>query len=702
MRTLYISGRKAVIKKDTSIKLTRVNPFTDAQGDYTFDIELPLHGCPQNVAIFGAAHRAETSKRTYVGRRYSAQLIAPPISLRGHVTVTQATETLIKAQFLSGYSDLANAFTDAEGKDLYIDQLDGLGFAWEEECPWYFEGKKETDKLPTPAAFVYAANKHYYDLTSHTQIDPDRSIRLAIFAGTRDKTSCVAFPIQSVTESKKYYNANNLSYWECGISEDYEDFVTGGLNSLSKRLPLLDVSQSDSVAPQPYISYLIKRIVRSLGFELGENELADSWLDNIFLANPRQTLLIKDMLPHMTAQEFFEEIAQFLGIYFDVVDGKVVMRRNRLRTDTVRIVQPVAEFTDEIEDEETEGKTALTQNVRYDFKDKFAPGKMLAVPEEVYEKSAVRLYLGEEDEGDGFITSIYEYIKGREEDLNEDETNVITIDAQSGAWKAKIKNTAGKLNELEIDQLGTLVRSWNDPKKSVKIKVLPAMVAKATFKHTHIAIKQGAEGGWELPSNQVTLTNTEEYPALLVPHLPVYSKSFAIYKSVAGESQEDPDTLDRIYVALNTGKNYHYIKARSIKYHPVAIGADFTKEIKASKEVLTNDNVPGAKDSSVKEDYFFPWPIYFTNDEEGDLLEHCPFALRETRSPSIAADAWQGIDIKTAVEHTVQFADQAAALDPTATYLISGRRFICHKLEVEITDRGIAPLKTGYFYELTE
>lgn len=700
MRTLYISGRKAVIKKDTSIKLTRVNPFAEAQGDYTFDIELPLHGCPQNVAIFGAAHRAETSKRVYVGRRYPAQLIAPPISLRGHITVTQATETLIKAQFLSGYSDLANAFTDAEGKDIYIDQLDGLGFAWEEECPWYFEGKKETDALPTPAAFVYAVNNYYSGKLNHKDLDPDRSIRLAIFAGTRDKTSCVAFPIHSVTEdNKKTYTANSLSNWECGISEDTTDLLFPEDNNLTKRLPLFEVSQSASVAPQPYISYIIKRIVRSLGFELGENEIAGTWLDNIFFANPRQTLLIKDMLPHMTAQEFFEEIAQFLGIYFDVVDGKVVMRRNRLRTDTVRIVQPVAEFTDEIEDEETEGKTALTQNVRYDFKDKFAPDKQLAVPEEVYEKSVVRLYIGEKDEGDGLISTIYEYIKGSEADINEDETNVITIDAQSGAWKAKIKNAAGNLNELEIDQLGTLIRSWNDPKKSVKLKVVPAMVAKATFSHTYKAKRE--DTNFEQINKTMTCTNSEEYPALLVPHIPTYSESFEIWKSVKGESQEDPDTLDRIFIALNTGKNFHYVHAKPVKYHPVAIGADYVKEInrQRQKPVITEDYDYADR---IKEDFYFPWPIYFTKDEEGDRLEHCPFALRETRTPSIATDAWQGIDIKTAVEHTVQFADIAAALDPTATYLISGRRFICHKLELEITDRGLAPLKTGYFYELTD
>ena len=84
-------------------------------------------------------------------------------------------------------------------------------------------------------------------------------------------------------------------------------------------------------------------------------------------------------------------------------------------------------------------------------------------------------------------------------------------------------------------------------------------------------------------------------------------------------------------------------------------------------------------------------------------IAHCPFALRETRSPSIAADAWQKADaIDTRVVHIAQFADPDTNLDPTAAYIIRGRRYACKKIELTLTDRGIAPLKTGYFYELTE
>lgn len=706
MRTLYIDGRKAVIKEGTSINLTRVNPFAEAQGDYTFDIELPLHGCPQNVEIFGAGHRAEISKRAYVGRRYAAQIVAIPIALRGHIVVTQVTDALIKAQFLGGYSDLANAFTDADGADLYVDKLDGLGFAWEEECPWYYDGRTESDKdLPSPGQFVRAVNNHYDGKDLHESLDPDRSKRLDIFAGTRDKTSCVAFPIYATDENGQAYSSNDLDFWECGISETVIDNILNGANTLEERLPLFNPPLPASyVAPQPYISYILKRVLRSLGFEMGENELAGTWLDNLFLANPRRTLLIRDMLPHMTVSEFFAEIAQYLGIYFDIEDGKVVMRRNRLRELKERISGCVAEYADDIT-EETKGKTALTQNVRYDFDDKFAPDKQLAVPEKVYENSVVRIFKGYDGDPDDLeSTAVYEYIAGTEEDVNhsdeitEKEANLITIDEATGVYSAKVKTDTGKYHELEIDQLGMLVRNWADTKNAAKLKVIPATVIGAEFKHNFKVKRQSTD--LQTPNQIVQLTNTEQYPALRVPYQPVFSNAFKIWKAVAGENQQEPSVLSRIYIALNTGRNYHYTAAKNIKYHPVAVGAAYTKEYKATKQQLDNSVTISTRDVGRKEDYFFVWPIYFTKDKEGDRLEHCPFCLRETRQPSIVTDAWQNISIDTRVEHVVQFDDRAAALEPTATYIIHGRRFVCHKLELEITDRGLKQLKTGYFYEL--
>ena len=628
MRTLYISGRKAVIKKDTTINLIRVNPFADAQGDYTFDIELPLHGCPQNVAIFGAAHRAEIPKMAYVGRRYPAQLIAPPVALRGHVTVTQVTDALIKAQFLSGYSDLANAFTDEDGKDIYIDQLDGLGLAWDNH-------PKKTDE---ESVEEYLLKK---------------------YAGTRGETSCVAFPIYGLkTDGKTKQIMNSLidtktnpnGCWTAG-----EDNVIVG-SGLETVLPKYTYRDSEC-APQPYLTFVIERIINALGFELGTNELAGTWLENIFIANPRPQQEIKKMLPHLTLKDFFEEIAQFLGVYFDVIDGKVCIIKNKVSSKTETIRNVLAAFTDDIE-EETKGKTAQTGNVGYDYKEELP--KKLVLPEEVFEEAVIKK--------DG------EYIKGKEAAVSKDKKNLLVI--EGAKYTAALTNTIytpAKIEFAEVNQMGALIRDWSSLKADVKLKVVPVRNIGATFYYRYTD-----------PSNGHEVSNHEDYPALYAPVKIYQEATYDIEKAITDGNAGKAEYVERLYVALNTGDKYYFHNAKATKFLPAAIGINYT----TNKHVYINGGIKNPPD------YFcyFLWEFH--------EMKHCPFCLRETRSPSIAADAWQGIDIKTAVEHVVQFADRAAALEPTATYIIHGRRYVCHKLELEITDRGLKQLKTGYFYEL--
>ena len=55
--------------------------------------------------------------------------------------------------------------------------------------------------------------------------------------------------------------------------------------------------------------------------------------------------------------------------------------------------------------------------------------------------------------------------------------------------------------------------------------------------------------------------------------------------------------------------------------------------------------------------------------------------------------------IKTAVERQFLFLDDVD-VDPTASYVIKGKRYACHKIELTIDTNGVQPLKRGYFYEI--
>lgn len=62
MFALYLDGKIAVIKKDSSFKLTRENPFLKDAGDYTLDVVLPL-SVSYNLEIFGLASRLDVNKK---------------------------------------------------------------------------------------------------------------------------------------------------------------------------------------------------------------------------------------------------------------------------------------------------------------------------------------------------------------------------------------------------------------------------------------------------------------------------------------------------------------------------------------------------------------------------------------------------------------------------------------------------------------
>ncbi|MGM9692579.1 MAG: hypothetical protein ACI3X6_05140, partial [Alloprevotella sp.] len=478
--------------------------------------------------------------------------------------------------FLSGYSDLANAFTDADGKDIYIDQLEGLGFAWDSH-----PGKTEEESLEE-----YLLRK---------------------YAGTRGETTCVAFPIYGLkTDGKTKQIMNSLTdtktnpngCWTAG-----EDNVLVG-TGWQTVLPKYTYRESEC-APQPYLTFVIERIINALGFELGTNELAGTWLENIFIANPRPQNEIGKMLPHFTLSDFFEEVSQFLGVYFDVIDGKVCIIKNKVSSKTEIIRNVLAAFTDDIE-ENTKGKTAQTANVGYDYKEELP--KKLVLPEEVFEEAVIMK--------DG------EYIKGKESAVSANRKNLLIIEgAKHMAALTNTIYTPAKIEFAEVDQMGTLIRDWTSMKAEVKLKVVPVLNFGATFYYRYTDTSTGYE-----------VHNSEDYPALYAPVKLYQESAYDIESAITDGDAGKAEYVERLYVALNTGDKYYFKKAKPTKFLPAAIGINFT-----------NNRHEYINGGTTTNDYFnyYLW--------EFNETKHCPFALRETRTPSIAADAWQGIDIAAGI-----------------------------------------------------
>lgn len=118
MTELFIDGVSVVLPKDFSVPVKRENSFVTKNGEYTYDIALPLTN-PINAELYKNINRLNSLQRLETKR--SAVLIADNrVYCNGTEVITGWTESTVSIQVASGNSEL-NYFI---GSDLLISSLD--------------------------------------------------------------------------------------------------------------------------------------------------------------------------------------------------------------------------------------------------------------------------------------------------------------------------------------------------------------------------------------------------------------------------------------------------------------------------------------------------------------------------------------------------------------------------------------------------
>ena len=333
MIKLIIDGKEAVIKAGTSFKLTRMNPYFEDQGDFTFEVQLPLDGCAENLAIFGALHRAEVGLAGWANKELPMHLIAPPVNVVGVAKVMTVSEAEVKVQLLAGKSAVNDFGKDAEGKDLYIDELD-LGL--------------KLDNTNTPVGY-----QDPYDV--------------------KKKHLYVTFPVKDSTGMIVNYP---LWTWH-----------------LSGTVWIRDYCTYKNYAVQPYLATVINSIIRKLGYWQLLNVFNSSWLKDVFVANNVQTNNVDDILPHWTVAEFFTELRNAFGVYLDV--GESVKSVNLVSLSShysgsagVVLEEVLDELTADIDHDEN-AKTTKEGNTEYELG---SISGVLRLPDEVWQNAIIKTF----------------------------------------------------------------------------------------------------------------------------------------------------------------------------------------------------------------------------------------------------------------------------------------------------------------------
>lgn len=613
MIRLMIDGKVAVLKAGTSFKLTRMNPYFEDQGDFTFEVQLPLDGCAENLAIFGALHRAEVRVAGWANVELPMHLIAPPVDVVGVAKVMTVTDAEVKVQLLAGKSAVNDFGKDANGNDLYIDELD-LGL--------------KLENPNTPVGFQEGYDKDHLFVT---------------------------FPVRD--GEGMIVNYPKWKYWT------KNDVVTE------------KVCKYMNYAVQPYLTTVINAIFKALGYVKKWSVFDTSWLKGVFVANNAQTSDVNDVLPHWTVAEFFKELQRTFGVYLEAkesvdVRGKVFKTVNLIglsshyeeSADAV-LTRVTDELTTDIDHDD--GKTTLEGNTDYEHGS--IPG-VVRLPDEVWEKAIVMTFNNE--------TLLRQWVGQHVVSDEEKATSKwLFVDLNLKRTHAFLKSAKdGKFYLAEVDLFPPLIK--NGPfygattKRDIntRLRIVPLQMGYQSFEYEYVIHPTG--GGEDvLPSTfdgyPVLVSQTQ---SVVVPEKQAYSVNDAIGgDGGSGESRTKPDKLE---VALNSCVEWG--KQPDLFPYKLALGVNL---------LPTDDG------------FYLPLTVA-TNAAQ-------PFRLR----PSAHDDVCVGRNlafaerIKTAAEHQFVFLDDVE-LDPTATYVIKGKRYACHKMEVTIDTNGVQPLKRGYFYEI--
>lgn len=611
MTELYIDDNRAQIKESTSIKLVDENTYLTESSKYTHDIELPLKGSLENTKIFGNIQRLDVSKKTI---KMKARMIADNHDvINGTATVTGISDSSVKIQVLAGNAELN--FLSKYDK-LYIDELD-LG------------AMQDTNgKVILPDEVIPYLAKF------------SESERYKMMFGIYDQTDYVFFPVYN---EAKGYVLNDVCFHKMTSTSETIFWRSGSYGSPS---PLGNLwASSGRSALQPYFCFIIKRIFVALGYEIVENQIENTLLRNVFIANSRSVTSYNKMLPHWTVSEFMTEVEHFFGVAFKIDDNsksvRILQRDSWLKSEDVHIKEIIDEYSVTCDEEET---TDISNgNVSYAFE---TVDKYLKINEDILKRATKKTF------------DTYEELNEFYTQLSESEKKKYIYEAEG---KQYIHYTDNNGYLREVNQFRNLMRNEESNGADIELKIVPVRLTTGRAR-------------WE----------GCVYDNFFGKYSPTEGVDFNIVMMIVSGSEQYADGNKNVQDMIE--------------------GTTVSETTKDILEIAMNDGTfqPVHKDDGSASSSF-PWPFVLTSDllngiqNRGFSFELNNIAGRTTMYNIVFGTVMK---INTQCEIVIKFITNQIH-DTMKRFIISNKPYICKQIEYKIDDKGIEPEKTGYFYVVT-
>ena len=584
MTDLYLNGVLVDLPTDANIKMIQENPYFTKSSSYTYNIALPLRS-KINQKIFKHVNREDVAKRAVT---FNATLISfGQTLLRGTATITAIKDETVQIQLLAGNAEF-NFF--AKSENVYIDEID-MG-----TCP-----------TPVPSEYIKLVDFK----PKYTKQYSEGGIGVVLPVWNKTDQKIYNYMVADLTGTTPYY------YWANR---------TGGYVN---------------ICAQPYLCYVIKKVVESIGYTLELNEIENTMYKNLYIPSVKVADKYQKTLPHWTISDFVSHVENFMGmlIVVDEDTKKVKFLFNKSYYNTVNpvTIQTIAdESAATIDVEET--KDVTDGNIGYTLSGR-DDDNYKRLSDDVLDSATINHY------------DTYALLVAAFNSMTYNQKKKIIFEAENRRYIVMKDDTSEYL--FEVDQWRNLIRYPAQKDLDVELKIVPAEM-----------IESSITLSWGFPFNEGNASIPVLMPALSgSTYVDDTVESLSLQDIIDGEYNEEdktdimPVAFFYEYQTISSGEHVHY--------------------------------------------YPIPWADY-KNDLYPGLPMWSLRLVGTSAETYLGANSHTGIvKVNSAVEET-KIVISRKKFDPKAVYIINNKRYVCKKIEMTVTATGPAPTQRFILYELLE
>lgn len=646
-----LDGKKGYPSTKNNIKVTLENPFVKDSGTYSYDIIFPME-IDANRRLFANVHRLDV-KKTATTFEQCLLYVDNRLVMQGKGIITAITNDTVKVQIVGGKSRIKY---NSKFENHYIDEINFPPVTITQGFNKRVVGGRDIAGFP----YIIGGGITAISLSESSFVGQPG---IAAFNPIWDETND--------TCSNGIY-IDRINHYGVRPKDVDHNYLGGFMYNL---------------AVQPYLMYVLRKVIEHEGYTLQRNDFDVEPWNQLVIASARKSVRIKDALPHWTVYRFFDEIRKFFNatILFDEEKKTVnIINSNDLLYNESVHYPCKDEFSTEYEQDGL--KSIASSNLRYNLGDSSERSWRDCIPQEVIKSFNVKEFVD------------FDKLSKKEK--------LTTIMPQLGLYYIYadvVDEKKPDRNEMvgRVTSCGFFNPLVRDEKSSefMELRIIPvAVVMKKLTRENEWVKKFGGlyESAWDCYYPMPSVSNVKE----------------------SGLKEMEKDDDGEYYLSVQKALEEGIDKEEKEKTQDDVMCVMFQAKKIYNRSVIGFPFLPSDKSDEEREYARCPitytdWRMYMRypgmpSDDDDDCGSlslqpsfgfESPFSILKSPKTRTLGDFCSNVHVDAHHTIVIKFLTDDVP-DPRKIYVFDNKRFICQKIELNVSDDGIDKEKTGYFCEL--